>query len=285
MPLVTVVVPAYGRPRFLDELLDSLLSQPFDDFEVVIVDDASPESIAVRAHPRVRLVRRATNGGPSAARNTGVAAAAGQWVGFADDDDVVTPVRFTSVVPLMERADIVVCGSDFLDGGQHAYGRRRLDGDLTDTLLDAPTPTLGQVLVRRELVQPFDERLRTSEDIEWWIRMAGAGRFASVADIGYRVRRHPEVRHGIATRDRLDNRLWTWRRHEAFFRTHRRAAAGHAYRIAAGAYLVGRTGPVVRWSVASLRRSPNRPAAALLGRSVLQALRRRGRRGPGTGTG
>ena len=77
-PLFSIVVPTYGRPEYLGECLASILQQTVEDFEVVVVDDASPDPVELPVEDaRLRLLRRDTNGGPAAARNTGMAVAAG----------------------------------------------------------------------------------------------------------------------------------------------------------------------------------------------------------------
>lgn len=96
-PLVSVVIPTYGRPRQLRECLEALAAQtlPHDAFEVVVVDDGSPQEIdsigadfAGRLH--VRIIRQ-KNAGPAAARNRGAEEAAGELIAFTDDDCLPSP--------------------------------------------------------------------------------------------------------------------------------------------------------------------------------------------------
>jgi glycosyltransferase involved in cell wall biosynthesis len=111
-PRVSVVVPTYGRLAFLPRALDSILAQTFDDLEVVVVDDGSPDGTAafVAGHtdPRVRLVRHERNRGLAAARNTGVRAARAPFVAFLDDDDLWLPEKLERQVPLLEAGAAVV---------------------------------------------------------------------------------------------------------------------------------------------------------------------------------
>lgn len=92
--LLSVVVPVYNVEQFLDECLRSLRFQSYERVEIIVVDDGSPDdSISIAKHhavrdPRVRIIRR-PNGGLSAARNTGVAAARGEFLAFVDSDDTV----------------------------------------------------------------------------------------------------------------------------------------------------------------------------------------------------
>ena len=111
--LLSFIVPVFNTERYLDECLSSIRSQEYRDIEIICVDDGSPDdSVAVvRRHrlrdPRVRLVRR-PNGGLSAARNTGVAAARGEYLAFVDSDDMVPPQGYRAAVESLDRS-----GSDF----------------------------------------------------------------------------------------------------------------------------------------------------------------------------
>jgi CDP-glycerol glycerophosphotransferase len=111
--LLSFIVPVYDTEKYLDECLSSIRSQEYRNIEIVCVDDGTPDdSVAiVRRHrlrdPRVRLVRR-PNGGLSAARNTGVAAARGEYLAFVDSDDMVPPAGYRAAVESLDRS-----GSDF----------------------------------------------------------------------------------------------------------------------------------------------------------------------------
>jgi glycosyltransferase involved in cell wall biosynthesis len=108
---VSVIVPAYNAGQLLPRALRSVCDQRLRDIEIVVVDDASqdqtPEiaqSIA-SADPRVRVIRRATNGGPSAARNTGLDVARGTWIALLDADDLYLPQRLTILTDAARSAD------------------------------------------------------------------------------------------------------------------------------------------------------------------------------------
>ncbi len=87
-PVASVVVPSFGRPKQLEECLRALVRQAGVEFEIIVVDDGSPESLAPiceRFGPRVTCIRQ-KNSGPAKARNRGAAEARGAFVAFTDDD-------------------------------------------------------------------------------------------------------------------------------------------------------------------------------------------------------
>lgn len=101
-PLVSVIVPAYNVEAYLEACLDSILSQDYPAFEIVLVDDGSTDSTGAlcdeyaRVHPCIRAIHK-ENGGLSSARNAGIAAARGSYLAFVDSDDLIAP-RFISAL-------------------------------------------------------------------------------------------------------------------------------------------------------------------------------------------
>ncbi len=96
MPAISVIIPVYKVERYLDACVSSVLAQTFGDLEVILVDDGSPDNCPALCDawagkdPRVRVIHR-ENGGLSAARNTGIEAARGQFLTFVDSDDLLEP--------------------------------------------------------------------------------------------------------------------------------------------------------------------------------------------------
>lgn len=116
MPKLSVVVPFFNVGRYLEECLESLARQTFADLEVIMVDDGSTDDSALLAKayadrdPRFKLVQQANQGlGP--ARNTGVRESSGEYLVFADSDDVIPVHAYESMVGSLERS-----GSDFVSG-------------------------------------------------------------------------------------------------------------------------------------------------------------------------
>jgi len=144
--LLSVVVPCYKVEDFLDECLVSLRFQDYRDVEIIVVDDGSPDRSGeiARRHARrdlrVRVVTR-ENGGLSAARNTGIEHARGEFLTFVDSDDVVTADAYTSAIGALRESgsDFAVAGYDRLENKKrvpagawirHAHLERRLGVDL-----------------------------------------------------------------------------------------------------------------------------------------------------------
>jgi succinoglycan biosynthesis protein ExoO len=124
-PEVTVIIAAYNVQNYIERAVHSALSQKPIRVEVIIVDDASTDkTVAMAARisdPRVRIIKRITNGGPGAARNEGLAAATAPWIAILDGDDAFAPQRLHQCLIRAQNlnADIVV---DNLDVTREADG-------------------------------------------------------------------------------------------------------------------------------------------------------------------
>ncbi len=125
---VSVVVPAYNAAGSLKRALQSVFSQSMTDWEVIVVDDASTdetpaivEAWAARDN-RVKLLMQPFNKGVSAARNAGIAAAAGEWIALLDADDAFMPDRLETLIALgmSERVDMVADDILYYDWGAQA---------------------------------------------------------------------------------------------------------------------------------------------------------------------
>ena len=120
--LISVIIPVYRVEKYLDKCVNSVLEQTYRDLEIILVDDGSPDScpalcdaLAAR-DSRVRVIHRA-NGGLSAARNTGLDAAGGVYVGFVDSDDYIAPDMYEKLHAALTRthADLGICACRWVD--------------------------------------------------------------------------------------------------------------------------------------------------------------------------
>lgn len=117
-PLVSVIIPVYKTEEYLTQCVDSVLKQTYQNIEIILVDDGSPDNSHAlcdgyaRQDNRVKVIHR-ENGGLSAARNTGKAAANGQYLTFLDSDDLLAPETIEHMVGLAqkEQAQLVKIGN------------------------------------------------------------------------------------------------------------------------------------------------------------------------------
>lgn len=153
----SVVVPVFNVERYLGECLDSLLGQSFGDFEAICVNDGSTDSSRqvlagfAQGDSRIRIIDRA-NGGLSAARNTGLDAAAGKYVYFLDSDDALEPDALERVHSLMEaeRLDYLAFSTDvfFDDPAADTPAERERAG----AYYTPPSGLTGRVMSGRDLM-------------------------------------------------------------------------------------------------------------------------------------
>ena len=115
-PLLSIIVPVYDVERYLPKCIDSILAQTFTDFELILVEDGSPDDCpalcdaAAAKDARVRVIHQ-KNGGLSAARNAGLDAARGAWIGFVDSDDYIAPEMYEVLYQAVQStgADLALC--------------------------------------------------------------------------------------------------------------------------------------------------------------------------------
>lgn len=144
-PAVSVIVPVYKAEATLDACVESILAQTFPDFELLLIDDESPDRCPemcdawAKKDPRIRVLHPAKAGpGPSGARNAGVQAAAAPWLTMVDSDDTIAPDLVEKLLAGAETtgAELVICNGCPVteDGAQHPLPA---DEQFTkDTLLD-----------------------------------------------------------------------------------------------------------------------------------------------------
>lgn len=121
-PLISVIVPVYNVEKYLRKCVDSILSQTYQNIEIILVDDGSKDNCSVicdefaAKDARVRVIHK-ENGGLSDARNTGIDAAAGEYFGFVDGDDYINPEMYEKLYNAVHSAgaDLSICGYDLVD--------------------------------------------------------------------------------------------------------------------------------------------------------------------------
>lgn len=121
MPTLSIIVPVYNVEAYIKRCLNSILAQTFTDFELILVDDGSPDGCPAICDEYAARDRRITvihkpNGGLSDARNAGLDIAAGEFLGFVDSDDYISPNMYEKLVEAIKSsgADLVACGMYYI---------------------------------------------------------------------------------------------------------------------------------------------------------------------------
>lgn len=196
MPKVTVVIPAYNAMTYLPETLDSVLKQTFTDFEVLIINDGSKDNIIQWASTitdsRVKLISQ-TNQGVSAARNTGINTAQGEYIAFLDADDLWEPTKLEKQVQCFEskpEVGLVYTWTLLVDQQGKSTGTvtaSHIEGNVWEKLLLGDVIGNGSsAMIRRscfETVGLFDTELSSAEDPDMWARISAHYPLAVIKEV------------------------------------------------------------------------------------------------------
>jgi glycosyltransferase involved in cell wall biosynthesis len=230
MPKVSVIIITYNRAALLPTAITSVLNQTFQDFEIIIVDDASqdetPSVVASFQDQRIRYIRHKQNAGEAGARNTGVANASGEYIAFLDDDDEWLPEKLELQLGVLKnnsaKVGVVYTGRLTIDGSSKkviSILTPTEKGDLLQELRRGSPITISSALVRKECFSEiglFDEQIAYGVDYDMWIRIAGTYHFECVAKplVKYTVHR----RSLSADLDRaIKGNEAVLKKHEAYF--------------------------------------------------------------------
>ena len=208
-PLISVVIPVYKVEKYLDKCVDSILQQKFIDFELILVDDGSPDNCPAICDEyscrdeRIKVIHK-VNGGISDARNAGIAIAQGDFIMFMDGDDYWEGSSFLD--KLAERiksncADVIMYGSknlNYLTGEEHVIRSNydvsalRLDRDhaIKSLFKTRHFPrTVWVLAIRKKLItenQLYFIKGIKSEDVDWLINVfVHARSFDAINDTFY----------------------------------------------------------------------------------------------------
>ncbi len=194
-PHVSIVIPTFSRPVATRRALDSVVAQTFTDFEVIVVDDGSPDQatdyLKDTGIERLTFMRHPMNRGPAAARNTGIGAAKGRWIAFLDSDDTWKAEKLAHQLGAMERpgATEMACATGYYlhkDGRALTVSLNMTPDTFRREILFGCTISPGTTLLVRKSVFDdiglFDENLRRLEDWDWLLRFAKRYDMAFVAE-------------------------------------------------------------------------------------------------------
>jgi len=180
-PLVSVVIPTYNRGWCLNESIDSVLSQTYENFELIVVDDGSTDDTEKRLSQYDNLtVISQPNQGVSAARNKGIKSSNGDLIAFLDSDDTWLPEKLSvQVAYFMRHAEAEICQTQEIwirDGKRVNPGHRhrKTSGLFFERSLALCLVSPSAVMIRKRLLDKvgfFDETLLACEDYDLWLRI------------------------------------------------------------------------------------------------------------------
>ena len=183
MPSVTVILPTWNRAEWLETAIESVLTQTFRDYELIVVDDASTDSTAEifeRYFGKIRFIILTKNRGVSAARNAAVLKSDSEWIAFLDSDDYWHPEKLQKQIKqtiIQQRIPIHFTDEIWIRNGIRVNPKKKhqkREGWIFQPSLALCLMAPSTVLLRRELLEVhgmFDERLPVCEDYDLWLRL------------------------------------------------------------------------------------------------------------------
>jgi glycosyltransferase involved in cell wall biosynthesis len=253
MPEVSVIIPAYNSARYLQEAVDSVLAQTFDDFEVLVIDDGSTddtEAVMRRYGAPVRYIRQ-RNGGVASARNRGIQEASGRYIAFLDADDTWYANKLgRQLAALEQHPDARFCYSAFtvVDSQMRELFVRRSDrrGSAVEDLLTRGNVvgSICTVLADRSLFAAaggFDPALSQCADWDMWVRLAVHTEFLYIDEPLVTYRHHGDMMSrdpALLESDsvRVLDKAFAMSSVAGVQRVRRSAAFGRNYMVLAGTY-------------------------------------------------
>ncbi|MEC4816491.1 MAG: glycosyltransferase family 2 protein [Scytonema sp. PMC 1069.18] len=197
MKLVSVIIPVYGAEKYIENTVQSVLNQTYDNLEILIIDDETPDkSIEICQQftdSRIKIIHQ-SNRGLAGARNTGIRHACGEYLAFLDADDLWLPSKIEKHIAHLEsrpNLGVSFSRSAFIDEKGKPWGMYQMSKlkDITplDLLCRTPIGNGSAAVFKRQVFEEikfldnlygstedfyFDEHFRESEDVECWLRIA-----------------------------------------------------------------------------------------------------------------
>ncbi len=191
VPTVSIIIPAYNTAAFIGNTLASVVAQAYTDYEIIVVNDASPDTREMEPalapyRDRILYIVLEQNRGLAGARNAGIRAARGRYIALLDSDDEWEPTYLAEQVAIMESdPSLAVVYPNARIIGDHPHAGRTFMDDCPShgeptfrSVLTQRCNIFVSVLARREALLRaglFEESLRSVEDFDLWLRLLAAG--------------------------------------------------------------------------------------------------------------
>ena len=219
IPAVSIIIPAYNTAKYIAETLESVFAQTYQDFEIIVVNDGSPDTAELEEVLRPYLDRiqylKKPNGGAASARNAGVRHARTEFVVMLDSDDIwLSTYLERQMAAITAAPDIAVSYTNAMIFGDSPLAGQDFmsifpsEGEVNfKSMIEETVHVVGTSMARRQVILDaggYDETLPTSEDFDLWLRIAHKGwRIVYTKDPLFRYRR----REGCLSDDQIG--FWT----------------------------------------------------------------------------
>lgn len=186
MKKLSVIVPTFNVRLYVEECIESLLSQEYQELEIIIVDDGSTDGSSEvcdkiqKKDSRIKVIHQ-KNGGLSSARNTGLHNASGEYISFIDSDDLVSPTMFSNLIDKLERnnADVAICNFEVFNKECRYKGTRYADETIEYTshnqvkfyraALDSSCNRVYRAEPIRKLGLEFEHKNKVAQEDYWFL--------------------------------------------------------------------------------------------------------------------
>jgi glycosyltransferase involved in cell wall biosynthesis len=199
-PLVSVLMPVYNSENFLNASINSILCQTFENFEFIIIDDASTDNslkiIESYKDERIILVKKEINTGYTNSLNLALKIAKGKYIARMDSDDISVPKRFELQFKLMENnPELVICGSAFqIINSNEVIKHPKTHNDILLKLLEGTTFAHPTVFIKKEVFDKYNllysPEYEPAEDYYLWTQLVKYGKAENIDDVLLLYRRH-----------------------------------------------------------------------------------------------
>lgn len=200
-------MPAFNRESYINEAIESILNQTFQDFELVIIDDGSTDNtvdiIKNYEDPRIKFIQHQVNKGVASARNTGYLAAQGEYIVIADSDDINLPTKLEEQVNFLDNHpefDIVGCHYQHFNSEDDSLVRIESFPDDNDYIrahaliwnAQAPASMFRKEKIKNEGYFLHNTTYRAAVDSEWFANQPTSIKFTNIPKVLYLYRIHPQ---------------------------------------------------------------------------------------------
>lgn len=200
-PIITVVLPVYNVAAYIQECLDSIFNQTFQDFEILVIDDCSTDNtvqvIESLASERITIVKKAQNKGLIDSLNIGFSLAKGKYIARVDGDDINALDRFEKQFNYLENhPEIAACGCWL-----HAFGfssrvikHPEFHNRIKAQMLISNAMSLGATMLRRKSYENsfFYSTMWHAEDYDYWVRTMDFASLHNLQEVLYYYRTHEQ---------------------------------------------------------------------------------------------